>query len=93
MGVILAGTSNLYINFYYIISFSPGVWSLLVFGRHCIFIILTVFFRVCQGLRALTFSVALVLLLQTHYSHIYLSLNFILLYFFSYVWYYFELLR
>jgi len=58
MGVILGG--NLYINFYYIISFTFGVWSLLVFGRHSVFIILTVFFRVRQGLRALTFSVALV---------------------------------
>ena len=60
MGVILGG--NLYINFYDIISFTFGVWSLLVFGRDCGFIILTVFSRVCQGLCALTFPVALVLL-------------------------------
>jgi len=60
MEVILCG--NLYINFYNIISFTFGVWSLLVFGRYCVFIILTVFFLVCQGLCALTFAVALVLL-------------------------------
>jgi len=58
MGVLLGG--NLYIIFYYIISFTFVVWSLLVFGRHCVIIILTVFFRVCQGLHALTFSVVLV---------------------------------
>ena len=69
MGVILG--SNLYINFYYIISFTFGVWSLLVFGWHCVFIILTVFFRGCQGLRALTFSVALV----TYYIYKVFSLS------------------